>query len=107
MWIRQSRQALFLLVKIQWKQENSAPWRRLTVPVPIFIAEDLLESAYDLMTVFERITLRGKRRISWRRVEITPFIKLMSEFLAELRRQGRLNLVHVDVEKVKVGVDLY
>lgn len=105
MWINRSRKTFFLLVKIQWRRPNGTLSRRLIVPIPIFVAEDLLESVYDLMNAVERIAWR--REFKWRGAAISPFIRLTGQFLADLRRQGRQSLVDVDAGGAKVKVELY
>ena len=115
MWIRRS-QAFFLLVKISRSGVNHGLFRRLTIPVPLFMVDDLLDSFYSLARCGEAIgklisPSSGNAYQPGRRVQlgikVSPGIKILQEMIEELRRAGRITLVDIDTEGVKFNLDLY
>ena len=94
------RQALFL--KVSFKKQN-LNWRffpkTFVMLVPFFIFKDLLESFGNLIKLGEGIKPSG--------YPLLPILSVVEDMLQGIQDIGRMNLVEIEVNDIKVKVQLY
>lgn len=94
------RQALFL--KVSLKKQNLRRWflpKTFIIFLPLFVFKDILESFGDLIKLAEAIRPSG--------FPLLPIVSVLEEMLGGIQGAGRLNLVEVEVDDIKVNVQLY
>lgn len=99
----------FLVVKIYQSGR-----RGFFIPVPIFIFEQLLDAAEDLLWLSECIVPRWYHRAACfgnaqegRMMSPYTMVRMCDELLFQLRKYGKLTLVEVDAEDANVRIDLW
>lgn len=90
---------------------------RLIIPMPLFLAEQTLEAAGELVRLAERLlpTLfvrikNNPKMAGFRHVSPGRLIELSGQFFEEMRRCGRWRMVEIEAGKqhdLRIYVDFY
>ena len=100
MWSK-SRPALFLIVRIKMRHRKKKVMPKAwVVPVPLFVAKDLIESFGDLAKFGERLFPSNPYPVGL-------ILQTVGEMIEELQSLGRFNFLEVLLDDIAVHIDLY
>lgn len=108
MWSK--RQSQFMLIGV-----SRGGFRRLVIPVPLFVLDLTLAAFSDLACLFDLLVPKRLRGIRCNdlnesgagRISVKPILTVCLQLFREMRKYGRFRLVEVRAGKNRVCIDLY
>lgn len=105
-----NRPSQLLLVRL-----SLGGWRRLVIPVPIFVLDLTLDAFADLAAIIDslapgwlsRMKRYGLSKVDTGQVSVEGMLQLTLQLFRELRKYGRWRMVEVQAGKVRVFIDFY
>ena len=95
-------------------------WRRLVIPIPLFVLDIIISSVSDLATFADLFAPLWRRRLEKHircsrggaskaaaKVSLSELVRIFAEFFKELRKLGRWRMVEVATDEICVYLDFY